>query len=180
MSSAGTGRKVLPKLEHVKEYLKTLPAKIADSLVAKMAGLVVACLAALVAVFWKWLMTEHSLQMYGGMWAAVALALGGLPVGIVCVIARKRQRILFHNDEDISVVIEHRLREYDGQSRNEILMDFRVCDVKWHLKRGSAKRLLPSLVGKDTTWRIKNRGDDTMTIIREDPRVAILKHLNRE
>jgi hypothetical protein len=107
------------------------------------------------------------------------LTLSGLPVGASWAIGRKRTRILYHSDEDVLGVMEHRLRGYDGKKQNEILMSFRECDRKWHLRRGSAKRLLPGLVEKDTTWGIKNRGDETMTIIREDPRTATLKYLNR-
>lgn len=179
MSGSGTNKQESRGWKHVKEFLKMICGKLAESLAAKIATLTVICFCVLAFAFWKWLKTEHSLQIHGWLWAAGVLVIAGLPTLTLCFIQKRRRKTQYHSDGDILVVLQHRLRRYADQKDNEILVDFRECDRKWHLPKGSAQRLLPGLVEKDTTWAIKNAGDDTMTIIREDPRITALKRLNR-
>jgi hypothetical protein len=164
----------------MRQWLKTALDKLAENLAAWIATVVGAALIALCVYFWSWLKTEHSLRTYGWMWVVGVSVVGGLPALILWFLGKKRPDILYRDHEEISVVLRSKLRKYDGQKKNEILIDFRLCDTKWGFPKGSAKRLLPALVEEDKTWRIKDSGGNAMTIIREDPRVTVLKHLNRE
>jgi hypothetical protein len=124
-----------------------------------------------------WLLSKHSIGMLGWMWVASVLIVGALPIFVFWLCKKMRRRILYRNDEEISVVLEHKLRKYANQKQNEILIDFRECDRKWHFPKGSAQRLLPLIVEKDKTWRIKSKSGNSMTIIREAPEEKVKKTL---
>ncbi|MEJ2703845.1 MAG: hypothetical protein P8Z79_15525 [Sedimentisphaerales bacterium] len=122
-----------------------------------------------------WLLSARSVEMLGWVWVALVLIVGSLPISVFCLYKKMKQRVLFHEDEEMLVVLEHRLGKYGGQKQNEILIDFRECDRKWGFPNGSAQRLLPDVVEKDKRWKIKDKSGNAMTIIRDDPRVTVAK-----
>jgi hypothetical protein len=168
----------------MKEFLRSLLKSLGEHWIIVLlgsGGIVTTFLGWLYRAYIKnWLLAKHSLEMYGWMWAAAVLMVGGLPIFIFWLLKKKEPRILYREDKEILVVLENKLRQYERQNQNEILLDFRECDRKWCFPKGSARRLLPPLLGKDKTWKIKHMGGNAMTIIREDPRVALLKHLEKK
>lgn len=159
----------------IKKFFLKVLKKIEDHLASVVAGgLILLCI-----IFWRWLKTEHSLTTYGWVWVSAVFLVGGLPTSIFWFLRKGKQRILYREDEEISVVLENKLRELEGQKKNQIPIDFRIWDKKLHLMVGSAKKLLPKVLEEDKTWKIKSQSGNFMTIIREDPRVAILKKLNK-
>jgi len=117
----------------------------------------------------NWLLSEHPAKMSGWMWVASLLIVGILPVFIFWLCSKMRQRVLYREDKEIVVVLEDKLRKYECGKQNQILIDFRECDRKWRFPKGSAQRLLPSVVQKDKTWKIKSSSGNAMTITRDSP-----------
>lgn len=159
--------------------LKAICDKLMDHIAAAVIAVVLPLTATLAVVFWGWLKTDHTLETRGWSWVAGVMVIGIVPALIVWRDTRKEPSIRYHDEGDIRIVIERRLRDYDRQGRNEILMDFRVCDRKWKFPEGSSKRLLPTLVEKDRTWAIKNAAAEMMTIIRADPKVGTRRGMKR-
>jgi hypothetical protein len=125
----------------------------------------------------NWLLSEHSLEMDGWMWVVSILIVGILPLFIFWICKKLNRKVLYREGGEILVVLEDKLRDLERQEKNQVRIDFRLWDKKLSLTKGSAERLLPQLVDKDTTWRIKNRSGNAMTIIRDDPRATVLKRV---
>jgi len=166
-------------IKSIKRFCSKVLNRIEERLANVAAGILILVVPGLCIIFWKWLKTKHSLAMYGFLWIAVPFVLICVPFFMFWLL-KKKATILYREDNEILVVLENKLRGYEHQSQNEILIDFRSCDRKWGFPKGSAQRLLPSLVEKDRTWRIRSSGGNAMTIIREDPRVAVLRNLNKK
>ena len=150
--------------------------KIEDNVAAVVAGVIIFIGSALCIIFWKWLKTEHTITTYGFVWVTAVFLVGGLPALIFWLFKKKKQRIKYREDEDISVVLENKLRELEGQKKNQIPIDFRIWDKKLNLMVGSTKKLLPKMLETDNTWKIKSQGGNFMTIIREDSVSTVIKN----
>ena len=121
----------------IKGCIKKFCFKILNSIADHLATVIAASLILLCIILWRWLTTKHSLEMYGFLWIAVAFLLIGLPLFIFWLL-KKQPRILYREDQEILVVLESKLRRYEHQNQNEILIDFRSCDRKWRLAKGGA------------------------------------------
>jgi len=122
-----------------------------------------------------WLLSEHSLEMDGWMWVVLILIVGILPLFIFWICKKLSRKVLYHEEGEILVVLEDKLRDLERQEKNQVRIDFRLWDKKLGLVKSKAKKLLPQVVQKDKIWRIKDKSGNAMTIIRDDPRVAVMK-----
>src|SRR4030042_5338142 len=106
--------------------IKKIMAWFGNHLFAAILGVVItsSITVSVIIIFWKWLKTKHSLEMYGFLWIVVVFVLIVLPLFIFWLLKKKKMRIQYHKDNEILVVLEHKLREYDRQNKNEILLDF--------------------------------------------------------
>ena len=123
----------------IKEFCFKVLNKIEDHLATVVASGLILIVTILCIIFWEWVKTKHSLEMYGWMWTVDVFTLGALPIFIFWLLQKKDPKISYRKDEEILVVLENKLTKYELQKQNEILIDFRLCDRKWRFPKGSAQ-----------------------------------------
>ena len=65
--------------ERIKKFGLRIWDKIEDHLAKCIAGVIIAFFVVAALVFWKWLTSKHSLEMYGGVWIVTFFAIMSQP-----------------------------------------------------------------------------------------------------
>ncbi len=158
-------------LKLIKQFCLRVFNKITDNL-AKVVAL---GLISLSIIFWKWLLKQHTITTYGLVWIFSLMIISIIPIFTLLLLQKRKQKILYTNDGDISQVIENQLRKIKNLEYNQIAIDFRIWDKKLKLIKGSTKRMLPQVLKEDHIWKIKNQSENYMTIISEPAEFELLE-----
>lgn len=108
-----------------------------------------------------WLVTKHSLELYGLVFILAFLAIGGLPILLFMFVKKKPKRNLLTNAKDIIGTIEDWFNNSDiyNPFEKETCIFFQSLDDGLNIKKGSSRKYLPVLaqrkgygieIGKET------------------------------
>ncbi|HUT47292.1 MAG TPA: hypothetical protein VMX36_13490 [Sedimentisphaerales bacterium] len=120
----------------------------------------------------NWLISEHSLELYGWLWILVfGLFLFLIIYSLQCVL-RGRGRL--KDPKDVRNVLSKWWRHCTEQNskQKEFTLYFSSIDDREKLKKGSAKKYLREIVN-DANWSIVREGPKTLTVKRKEYTVTV-------
>jgi hypothetical protein len=150
-----------------KKFFSKICAKIEDRLASFLAGGILVIALVVCTVFWEWLKTKHSLEMFGWLWILILLAIAGLPIFFFWLITRKSRKVAYADEDDIRNVLDARFREFSisrrGMQKSRLTISFALFDRRSNVKNGSSKEHLETIANSLGYYTV-SKGDKTITL----------------
>jgi hypothetical protein len=125
---------------------------------------------------WRWLWSQHSLQLPGWLWVLIILVISIVPALLVFWITRRRfhkRKRLLANDTDIKNSLRQWFKQHSCNNRwaephewNEFSVSFSDLDRQLGLASGGSMRLLEEVISEFKAWGTRDKGQDTIVIFR--------------
>ena len=160
----------------IKKFFINVLSKIADHIIVS----IIAAGFLLCAIFWKWVTSKYSIELYGGIWLLFCLIFLLLILHFGFIMYDKFRKI--KNPSDIRNILERCWREQEEETDDlELTLFFSGFDKTEGLKKGSAKKYLRDIVTKDGKWGIVREGPDTLLVRRyQSKQVEIISSIMKK
>jgi len=170
--------------EQIKKFSTKVRDKIEDHLATVVAGGIILICSTLCIIFWEWLKTKHSLEMYGWLWILIFLAISGLSILLFLLITKKQWKPDYTDEIDIknslSQWFQTNVKPQLGANGFQYTMNFSNSDQSLGLPSGSTKRYIENVVKEFEGWQTKNKGEDTIVIFHDVPLKNTINRINRQ
>lgn len=124
-----------------------------------------------------WLISIHSLEMYGGVWIVTFFAIVSLTVLVFWLVGRKpRNQKLKHkiSNSDVKTILTDWLMKLPTPFERQELVVFSKLDKKLDLPKDSSKKYLKGIILKHGKWKIERDSDNTMLLVYYPPAPQVL------
>ena len=158
--------------ERIKKFGLRIWDKIEDHLAKCIAGVIIAFFVVAALIFWKWLTSKHSLEMYGGVWIVTFFAMVFLSVLVFWLVGRKpRNQKLKHkiSNSDVKTILMDWVMKLPTPFERQELVVFSKLDKKLGLPKDSSKKYLKGIILKHGKWKIERDSDNTMLLVYYPP-----------
>jgi len=120
--------------------------KIADHLATVVATSIILIFSTSCIIFWEWLKTKHSLEMYGGCWLLLSILYVFLISCFLLSVFREQRKP--KDPQSIKNTLHKYLRHCTDNQKytQENVFTFATIDKQQKLRRGSAKKYLKEVI----------------------------------
>ena len=166
----------------IKRFFFKICSKIEDRLAAYIASGIIIVVLVICIVFWEWIKTKHSLEVYGWLWVLISVVILFLVVFFFRSMLNDRGRL--KNPRDIVSAINAWFADGDHQMypvNLGIPHSFSTLEKELYLKQGSSLKYLPMCAL--THGYVFEMGHKTFTLKKltrdNDPREVFEKYYGR-
>ena len=163
--------------QRIKKFGLRIWAELETHLAKYIAGMIIVVLAMLCIISWNWLKTKHALEMLGWAWVAVTGGIIFFSAVIFWLLIREPKTTVLTDEQDI----KNELYDYWVESKRahagnhrwshapppEFIIYCSNVDKRRNLKKGSAAKFLPEIMGNDSAYCIKSKGKETIVVQRK-------------